>query len=540
MLEITFFAIIRGMSETQIQSTHWADIMADKIIREKGDKEIYTCASGITPSGTVHIGNFREIITVELVVRALREKGKNVRFIYSWDDYDVFRKVPSNMPEPEKLREYLRKPITLVPDTTGRAENYARGNEIAVEKVLPTVGVYPEYLYQAERYRSNLYAEQIRKALSMRDEIRAILNEFRTEPLDDDWWPVSVFSSFTDKDTTKVIGWDGEYGLTYVDTELGKEETIDIRTTPYTKLPWRVDWPMRWAYEGVDFEPGGKDHLTEGGSYDTAKSVVKLFGAEAPVTMRYDFVRLKGKGGKISSSGGDVADLYDVLEIYPPEIVRYLFVGTRPSSEFAISFDLDVLKIYEDYDNTERIYFGLLNVNEKKKEKESRIYELSQVDDKAIPTEPGYQIPFRHLCNYLQIYSGDQEKVLARLDGITESQKERLRVRMTCAWNWLQKYAPEEFCFSLAKEGDELYQATDEELSAIRDFRVYADEFLDTLSEKEFSEYIYKTASDNGMDNADFFRLIYMVLIGKEKGPKLAPFLKACGSERINEILRRY
>ena len=73
------------MSEIQ---NHWADIYADKIIREKGDKEIYTCASGITPSGTVHIGNFREIISVELVVRALRAKGKNVRFIYSWDDYD--------------------------------------------------------------------------------------------------------------------------------------------------------------------------------------------------------------------------------------------------------------------------------------------------------------------------------------------------------------------------------------------------------------------------------------------------------------------
>ena len=115
--------------------------MADRIIREKGEKDMYTCASGITPSGTVHIGNFREIITVELVVRALRERGKNVRFIYSWDDYDVFRKVPKNMPEPELLETYLRKPITLVPDTTGRAENYARGNEVAVEKVLPTVGV---------------------------------------------------------------------------------------------------------------------------------------------------------------------------------------------------------------------------------------------------------------------------------------------------------------------------------------------------------------------------------------------------------------
>ena len=133
------------MSETQNQSMHWADIMADRIIREKGEKDMYTCASGITPSGTVHIGNFREIITVELVVRALRERGKNVRFIYSWDDYDVFRKVPKNMPEPELLETYLRKPITLVPDTTGRAENDARGNEVAVEKVLPTVGVFPGF-----------------------------------------------------------------------------------------------------------------------------------------------------------------------------------------------------------------------------------------------------------------------------------------------------------------------------------------------------------------------------------------------------------
>ena len=527
------------MSEKDNQNIHWADQMAERIIREKGDKELYTCASGITPSGTVHIGNFREIITVELVVRALRERGKNVRFIYSWDDYDVFRKVPKNMPEPELLEKYLRFPITLVPDTTKRAENYARGNEVAVENVLPTVGVYPEYIYQAERYRTNVYANQIRKALSMRDEIRKILNEFRTEPLPDDWYPIAVFSSFTNKDNTKILSWDGEYGITYRDLDLDKEETIDIRTTPNTKLPWRVDWPMRWAYEGVDFEPGGKDHLTEGGSYDTAKSVVKLFDADAPVTMRYDFVRLKGKGGKISSSGGEVADLNDVLEIYPPEIVRYLFVGTRPSTEFAISFDLDVLKIYEDYDNTERIYFGLLEVNEKRKEKEKRIYELSQVDDKAIPVEPGYQIPFRHLCNYLQIYGGNQEKVLERLDGITESQKVRLKVRMTCAWAWLEKYAPEDFKFSLSNE-TEIYDATDGEKKAIHEFASYVEEYLDKLSEKDFSVYIYKCASDNGMENADFFRLIYMVLIGKEKGPKLAGFLKACGSEKILEILGRY
>ena len=110
----------------QTQAFHWADQYAQKIIRERGDLDVYTCASGITPSGTVHIGNFREIISVDLVVRALRRFGKNVRFIYSWDDYDVFRKVPENMEKKEELEKYLRFPITMVPDTSGNETSYAR------------------------------------------------------------------------------------------------------------------------------------------------------------------------------------------------------------------------------------------------------------------------------------------------------------------------------------------------------------------------------------------------------------------------------
>ncbi|MGB4572383.1 MAG: lysine--tRNA ligase, partial [Rectinemataceae bacterium] len=64
------------------RSAHWADQTADRIIAEWGDRDSYTCASGITPSGTVHVGNFREMISVDLVVRALRRLGKKVRFIY--------------------------------------------------------------------------------------------------------------------------------------------------------------------------------------------------------------------------------------------------------------------------------------------------------------------------------------------------------------------------------------------------------------------------------------------------------------------------
>jgi lysyl-tRNA synthetase class 1 len=524
------------MSEQNV-STHWADIYADKIIREKGEKESYTCASGITPSGTVHIGNFREIISVDLVVKALRAKGKNVRFIYSWDDYDVFRKVPKNMPQPELLETYLRKPITLVPDTTGRAENYARANELDVEKILPTVGVEPEFLYQAERYRNSLYAEGMRTALEKRSEIKAFLDEHRTEPLGDDWWPISVFSSFTDKDNTTILGWDGEWGVTYRDDDNGKTETLDLRTTSYAKLPWRIDWPMRWAREGVDFEPAGKDHHSEGGSFDTSKKIVSVFGAEPPVSFQYDFISIKGRGGKISSSSGEVVSLYDVLEVYTPEITRYMFAGTRPNTEFSISFDLDVLKIYEDYDNCERIYFDLLPVNEKRKAKEKRVYELSQVGE--IPTEACYQIPFRHLCNLLQIHSGNIDEVLSTLEAMTKSQEERLRVRCACAWNWITQFAPEEFKFKLASEAEAKVSVEGDLLKAVQALSSVVSQ-MDDLDEKAFVTMLYAAATDNGVETSDFFTAVYQVLIGKEKGPKLAPFIQACGKDKVLPILKRY
>ncbi|MEI6876444.1 MAG: lysine--tRNA ligase, partial [Spirochaetota bacterium] len=195
----------------QTKALHWADQTAETIIATWGDRDEYTCASGITPSGTVHVGNFREMISVDLVVRALRERGKKVRFIYSWDDYDVFRKVPVNMPQQEVLTQHLRFPITLVPDPWGRDASYARHHEVDVESVLPTVGIQPEFLYQAERYRSGRYAEGMRTALKARENLKVILDKYRDEDhkIQGEWWPVSVFCSSCQRDTTEIMGWDG-------------------------------------------------------------------------------------------------------------------------------------------------------------------------------------------------------------------------------------------------------------------------------------------------------------------------------------------
>ena len=86
---------------------HWADIIASKVIQDWPQVKKFVCAAGITPSGTIHIGHFREILTTYLIADILREKGKEVRFIYSWDDYDRFRKVPGNIPNQKEFKKYI-------------------------------------------------------------------------------------------------------------------------------------------------------------------------------------------------------------------------------------------------------------------------------------------------------------------------------------------------------------------------------------------------------------------------------------------------
>ncbi|OQX29744.1 MAG: lysine--tRNA ligase [Spirochaeta sp. LUC14_002_19_P3] len=519
-------------------SSHWADISADTIIRERGEKEHYVCASGITPSGTVHIGNFREIISVELVVRALRDRGRKVRFIYSWDDYDVFRKVPANMPRQEYLAQYLRQPITCVPDVLGREESYAARNEKNLEAILPKVGIEPEYIYQASRYRASHYAEEMKTALDKKDTIRQLLNAHRTAPLPEDWQPLSVFCTQCHRDTTEVKNRDGEYGIRYECSSCGNTETVDLRSTGAVKLPWRIDWPMRWHHEKVDFEPAGKDHHTEGGSFDTARTIAgEVYKCEAPVTFQYEFVRVKGGSGKLSSSSGEVVSLSDVLRYYQPEVVRYLFAGTRPNTDFAISFDLDIFKIYEDYDKLERSYFNKPDNPKKlnKWQKDARTYELSQISH--IPQTQPAQIQIRHLTVLLQIHSGNIGKALEHINPLAPRDILKLTKRAECAWNWVCDFAPEEFRFSLRSPETPPIPLAPELAAAVLQLRHLSEQQLGKIPEKDFSKLMYQIIQTNQLESAEFFRAVYQLLIAKDEGPRLINFLHILGTETVLPLL---
>jgi lysyl-tRNA synthetase class 1 len=331
--------------------------------------------------------------------------------------------------------------------------------------------------------------------------------------------------------------------LTYVCEETGKEDTIDLRETGYAKLPWRIDWPMRWREEQVHFEPAGKDHHSEGGSFDTARHIAtEIYDWSPPVTFQYDFISIKGRGGKMSSSSGEVISLGDVLEVYQPEVLRYLFAGTRPNSEFAISFDLDVIKIYEDYDRCERIYYDQEAVNAKRAEKEKRIYELSQVG--TVPPDVPVQLPFRHLCNVLLIHDGDIDEAIAAMPGadvLDGELRARARTRAACAWNWIRTFAPEEFRFTVVNPATDAPVDVDQSSrTAIVNLREALAGGFGEMSDKDVQNLIYEVARGAGMEPKAFFPILYTVLVGSEKGPRLGGFLKTLGAERVLAILSRY
>jgi len=529
--------------------SHWADIAALRTLEANPGVTELTVAAGITPSGVVHIGNFREVITVDLVARALRDQGVSVRFIYSWDDFDVFRKVPKDIPKPEMLEENLRRSVVDVPDPYGEHDSYASHFIAQLEESIVPLRIEPEFIRQSRRYRAGDYADGIRRALEAKDAIRAILDQHRKEPLAEDWLPLAGFCDDCTRDEID-FRWPGEWIVEYTCRLCGHDGSVDLREGGNVKLPWRIDWPMRWARERVVFEPGGKDHSSAGGSYDTAREIVaQVYESRAPQYVPYDFVRVKGRGGKISSSAGGVITVADCLEVYEPEMLRWIFASQRPNSEFQISFDLDVIKLYEDYDRAHRLAHQAEDggKGDKKRRIARRTFELcSVVSGPIVPgSAPPRVVGFRALSVVLQAYDGDVEKALehyreegdvAKPGGSDAEREERLfRQRARCCWSWIESFAPDDFRYRIRTEPVVRTVSDDQRTVLGRIVEVLrADPHI---HEADLIPHLKTMCEGTELTPKTFFPLAYDLLIDRDQGPKFTTLLSTMGSERALPLL---
>ncbi len=512
---------------------HWAEQYAKEIIRRNPDKGTYVVESGITPSGVVHAGNFREVLTQDFVYKSLLKEGMDAKYLYIWDDYDRLRKVPKGISG--EWEQYIGVPVSDVPDPWGCHDSYSEHFASKLIEENERCGVNADYVRMSDEYKRCEFAEEMRTALENRLKIKGILDSYRKVPLPDGWMPIRVYCEKCGKDTTKAE-YLGGYRVRYT-CECGHSGEFDFRKKGNAKMVWRVCWAQRWKHYGVDFESSGKDHHAAGGSWDTGTRISReVFNHEPPLGPMYEFIYAKGQKEKMSSSAGNVFTVSDLLKIYEPEIVRFLYTG-KINHALEIPFDMGVLNNYSNYDRIERQYFGKEAVADEKGQENMRaIYELSQLGEPKERAQP----PFG-FCASLSQLTADVDEAISILQrtghiskALSKEDRERIALRLRLARNWVDEFAPDQVRILLLKKMPDvdLTQAQRGALSML------AGAIGRASSAEALGKEIKAITEKKGVRPKELFEAAYLLLLGKRQGPRLAPFLLSLDEKFVVKRLR--
>ncbi|MEU6176310.1 lysine--tRNA ligase [Streptomyces coeruleorubidus] len=570
------------------ETTDWVSRFADEVIEEserRASGKPVVVASGLSPSGPIHLGNLREVMTPHLVADEIRRRGHRVRHLISWDDYDRYRKVPAGVPGvDESWAEHIGKPLTSVPAPKGSPHaNWAEHFKAAMIESLAELGVEFDGISQTAQYTSGVYREQILHAIKHRGDIDAILDQYRTKkapakkqqqkPLDeaeleaaegsgaageDDgssasagYFPYKPYCGNCEKDLTTVTSYDDDSTeLTYACTACGFSETVRLSEFNRGKLVWKVDWPMRWAYEGVVFEPSGVDHSSPGSSFQVGGQIVGIFGGKQPIGPMYAFVGISGMA-KMSSSKGGVPTPADALRIMEPQLLRWLYARRRPNQSFKVAFDQEIQRLYDEWDRLDaKVADG------------SVLPADAAAHSRAVRTAAGElprtarPLPYRTLASVADITAGHEDQALRILSELDPEQPltslDEVRPRYDKAEAWINTHVPAEQRTIVRDEPDaELLKSLDE--ASQQSLRLLLDGLAEHWSLDGLTHLVYGVPKVQAGFSADatpkelpaeiktaqraFFALLYHLLVGRDTGPRLPTLLLAVGQERVRALL---
>ncbi len=500
---------------------HWADVLADELLKEKKE---HVLATGITPSGPIHIGNMREVLTTDAVYRCLLKKGGKADFIYIADDFDHLRKVYPYLPK--SYEQYVGTPISDIPCPCGDHKSYADHYLSFFLNSLEEVGINPKIYRASEMYKSGDYSEAIQIALENTEKIKTIIENISKRTLPKGWIPFNIRCEKCGKITSaKPILY--EFPFIEYKCSCGYEGMADIRKGGVGKLPWRVDWPARWKMLGVTFEPCGKDLATVGGARDTgAKIVEEIYDYPPPTSLVYEFILLKGKGA-MHSSKGTALSADEMLHMTPPEVLRFLIMKNQPNKHINFDPGLGLLNLIDEYDQHERAYFGAEEETKGTKDLK-KTYELSQ--PYKVPKKLPYQIPHRHLVTLVQISNkwAEIKQIIHRtgqvLTTIDNEDEERLRNRAEHALYWLNSFAPSMVKFELKQSLPEIVLTTEQ-----KQFLLHLKKIFDSVEWKaeNIHDTVYDVAEKKGIKTTFAFKTIYQIFLGQDRGPRLGYFLSS-------------
>lgn len=486
-------------------------IISDVLVRNSENEIIVS--SGVSPSGTYHIGTLREVITAEVIVRELKRLGHNAKHIHVCDDLDVFRKVPVDVPK--KFEEYLGKPLCDVPAPDGSNRSYADFFLSDLTDASKKLHLEMEIVRANEKYRNGDITPAIEKTLLSINKIKQILQDVSGRELEKDWSPVQIIEEgrlknrkFVDIDTDLKI-------IKYVDNNK-KEKTADY-SLGEVKLNWRIDWPARWWMLKVDVEPFGRDHATKGGSYDTGAVIAKeIFAVEPPLPVPYHFINKTGDTKKMSKSAGDAITASQILDILPAEVVWYFLIRFSPEKQLFFDQGPSLIRLFDE--------FGELLAKENKSDQEIQLLDLC-LQGVTRPTVS--RIPFSHLVASYQAALKDTDKtieVIARSEysKIVNEDRSIIIEELKYIDAWLKKWAPEDVKFELSEDID-ASQFTPEQKNYLKNLAQKIKNAPEDADGEWFHKVIYE--QETVLEPKLKFQTLYKVLINKDSGPRAGWFL---------------
>jgi len=529
----------------------WADAAADRVL-DRDPEDPIVIKGGISPSGVPHLGNMNEIVRGYFVAEALRERGHEVRQVFTSDDRDPLRGLPRKLADLDgevvdlgdvnagALGQNLGAPYTAIPDPFGCCDSYGAHFSNLIQSSADLLGVDVEMVSNTEAYEDGDFEDVTRFLLEHVEAAREVLAEYQ-DKVDEDYVPFNPICSACGTVTETVTGFDPDAGtVDYVCTDVdagdqtiegcGHEGTATLREG---KLPWRFEWPAQWRVLGVDFEPFGKDHAE--GSWPSGADIARnVLGDEPPVPMAYEWFTLDGE--PFSSSAGHVVLVQDVLELLEPEVVRFFFSkDPRRARDFSVDH-LD--QLVDEFDRLERVYFREAgDADEDERQRADRVYPV--LVDEIEPDR--VRIPFTFAAVLGMTDDPELREEIARREGHVPEDADEATVedalsRVELAREWARR-TDNEFNYRLARAeipAHDFDDATEAALDELADFLDAEDPDGDALQGE-----IYETAKRHDVDIGAFFSAGYRLFFDEDQGPKLGPFLAKLDREFVLDRLRR-
>lgn len=516
----------------------WIDKLAYELLeREKSlgrNLDQIKVESGLGASGIPHIGSLGDAVRAYGVKLALENFGYKSELIAYSDDLDGLRKIPEGLPE--SLNEHLAKPVSLIPDPFGCHDSYGMHMSSILLDGLDKVGIKYEFRRAVDTYKKGLLKDQIHTILQnskkIGDKISDLVGQEKFQKYLP-YFPVCAncnrlytaesFEYVSDEKKVRYKCHDAQIGSKTI-KGCGHDGEADI-TKDLGKLAWKVEFAARWAAFDVRFEAYGKDIMDSVKVNDWVAD--EILGYSHPHHVKYEMFLDKG-GKKISKSLGNVLTAQKWLEFGTPKsILLLLYKRITGARELGIE---DIPSLMNEYNELEDIYFGKTKLdNEAKKIKSQGLYEY--VNLLSPPKQPSTHVNYRLLIELAKIFKENRtERVMKKLQDyrVIKNPEPQVEKLIELAGNFADTFDQKE------KTAIEIDEPTKKALKELT-------ESLKSDSEPEdLQNLIYQTAKSNNVQPRDFFKILYQIILGTTRGPKIGPFISDIGRKQVAQTISEY